>query len=100
MRPLQCRQRPRRTRYETTGRLSYHAIVAEHAGHAERPPSERCSGTRATTTLRKLPTASAGQRTSAAWLIGQPVADERGGGQGTGRVPGVSPRRGAGGGTR
>ena len=62
MRCPQLRQLPRSKKYETTGMLSYHSIWAEQVGQPERPPSERRSGTLATTTLRKLPTARAGPR--------------------------------------
>ena len=47
--------------------LSYHAMGAEQVMHAERGRrSERLSGTRAATTLRKLPIARPGAKASAA----------------------------------
>src|SRR3954453_2783677 len=47
--------------------LSYHAISVPQAPHAERGRTiERRSGTRAATTLRKLPIARPGTKTSAA----------------------------------
>src|SRR5688500_17021824 len=67
MRAPQKRQRPRRTMYETSGRLSYHAISEPQVTHAERGrTSERRSGRRAATTFRKLPSASAGAKAAAA----------------------------------
>ena len=54
------------------GTLSYHSMGAEQPGQPERPPSERRSGTLATTTFRKLPTARAGPRTRAASIIPLP----------------------------
>src|SRR5690349_17771260 len=54
----QWRQRPRRSAKETTGMLSYAAISWEQVMQAERPlPTDRRSGTREATTLRKLPRA-------------------------------------------
>src|SRR4051794_3231447 len=47
--------------------LSYHAIGASHDMHAERPVTiDRCSGTRAATTFRKLPSARPGRNAIAA----------------------------------
>src|SRR5919198_1698932 len=67
MRPPQPRQRPRRTRYESTGTLSYHAIGVAQTRHAEPGLTiDRRSGTRAATTLRKLPIASPGTTVNAA----------------------------------
>src|SRR5688572_10546914 len=57
IRPRQQRPLPRRRRYDTTGRLSYHAILAPQDGQTECEPSRRnpsgCS--RWITTLRKEP---------------------------------------------
>src|SRR6266545_1720045 len=73
MRAPQERQRPRKTAYDTSGTLSYHAISVPHVGHAERGlTSERRSGRRAATTLRKLPRASAGAKTKAASATSTP----------------------------
>src|SRR5215204_4482423 len=67
IRALQERQRPRRAMNETSGRLSYQAISPPHDMHAERGCTrERRSGRRAATTFRKLPSASAGAKTTAA----------------------------------
>src|SRR5436190_7190215 len=63
----QFRQRPRRTAHETIGMLSYHAIGASHSMHADPGCTmDRRTGTRAATTLRKLPKASPGTNTIAA----------------------------------
>jgi hypothetical protein len=52
----QARQRPRRTRNERIGMLSYQVMAAPHPGHAEAGlHTLRRSGTRAMTTFRKLP---------------------------------------------
>ena len=67
MRAWHWRQRPRRRRYETTGMLSRAAIGVSHPMQAERGCEiERRNGTRAATTLTKLPNASAGGNTIAA----------------------------------
>src|ERR1700681_3904192 len=59
----QLRQRPRRRSHEMTGMLSYHAISVSHDMHAEAgDTTERFSGTRAATTFRNDPTASAGTK--------------------------------------
>ncbi len=64
---LQWRQRPRSTTYETSGMLSYQARGVAQDMHAEPGDTiERCSGSRAATTLRKLPIARAGANASAA----------------------------------
>src|SRR4051794_27263310 len=63
----QCRQRARRSAHETIGTLSYHASGVSHAMHADPGcTTERRSGTRAATTLRKLPSASPGTKAIAA----------------------------------
>src|SRR3954452_23790676 len=63
----QWRHRPRSTAYETSGMLSYHAMLVSQLGHAEPGETiERFSGSRAATTFRKLPTARPGARTTAA----------------------------------
>src|SRR3954454_21215109 len=63
----QVRQRPRRSSQERTGTLSYHAICVPQDMQAERPvATERRSGTRATTTFRNEPRASAGKNESPA----------------------------------
>src|ERR671932_735369 len=67
MRTAQVRQRPRRSAYETSGRLSCHAIGVAHDMHAEGGrTTDLRSGTRAATTFRKLPTARPGRKTAAA----------------------------------
>src|SRR2546426_12437559 len=84
----QARQRPRRTRNESTGILSCHAIVVPHPGHAERGRQRlRLAGTRAITTFKKLPIASpksmtaASVKTGLVWArvcsIASPALDER-----------------------
>src|SRR5918995_2015536 len=61
------RQRPRSRTYETTGRLSYQAIGAAQLMQAEPGCTiERCRGTRAARTLRKLPSARPGANATAA----------------------------------
>src|SRR6266508_2953018 len=91
MRAPQERQRPRRTAYETSGTLSYHAISEPHAGHAERGlTSERRSGRRAATTFRKLPSASAGAKIKAASATSTPGFI---GGSGAGLKPPTNLRR-------
>src|SRR5438093_1265044 len=63
----QARQRPRRRRYETSGRLSSGAIgVAQDMQADAGRTTERRRGTRAATTFRKLPSASPGAKTAAA----------------------------------
>ena len=63
----QPRQRPRRTRYESSGTLSYHASSAAQFMQAEPGDTiERFRGTRAATTFRKLPKASPGASAIAA----------------------------------
>ena len=63
----QCRQRPRSRTYESTGMLSRQRISVAHDPHEDGGRRiDRRAGTRATTTLRKLPSASAGARTKAA----------------------------------
>src|SRR5512132_4203770 len=67
MRTPQCRQRPRSRPYETSGTLSYQRISCAHDMHADGGRTiDRRSGTRAATTFRKLPRASAGANTTAA----------------------------------
>ena len=57
------RQRPRSTSHESTGTLSYHASSVPQLMQAEAGrTTERRKGTRAATTFRKLPSASAGQK--------------------------------------
>src|SRR4051794_10893794 len=77
----QCRQRARRSAQETIGMLSYHASGVSHAMHAEPGCTiERRSGTRAATTLRKLPMASPGTKAmaaNAAVMLSLPSAFER-----------------------
>src|SRR3954452_1492431 len=66
----QRRQRPRRSAQETIGMLSYHASGVSHAMHADPGcTTERRSGTRAATTLRKLPSASPGTKAIAASAV-------------------------------
>src|SRR5204863_7736618 len=61
------RQRPSRSPYESRGTLSYQAIGVSQLMQAEPgETSDRRSGTRAATTLRKLPTARPGANASAA----------------------------------
>src|SRR6185312_9030801 len=63
MRVRQLLQRPRSTTHETSGTLSYHAILWLHDMHAEGGETiERRSGTRAATTFRNEPSASAGAK--------------------------------------
>ncbi len=63
----QERQRPRSMAHETSGMLSYQASVVPQLMHADAGfTTERRSGTRAATTLRKLPSASPGTRAMAA----------------------------------
>ena len=64
---LHDRHFPRSTANETSGTLSYHAIRASHDMQDEGGlTTDRRSGTRAATTLRKLPSASAGAKTKTA----------------------------------
>src|ERR671914_2681525 len=66
----QWRQRPRRTSHETSGTLSYQASVSPHDMHADAGlTTERPAGTRAATTLRKLPSASPGTNATAAQAV-------------------------------
>src|SRR3954449_9975116 len=59
----QVRQRPRRKSQDTTGMLSYHASSVPHCMHAEAgETTERSRGTRAATTFRNDPIASAGKK--------------------------------------
>src|SRR5207249_10405138 len=61
------RQRPRNTKYDTSGMLSRARISWPHDMQAEGGRTmERRSGTRAATTFRKLPSASPGAKTTAA----------------------------------
>src|SRR5438309_9426988 len=61
------RQRPRKSAYERSGTLSYHAISCSHAMQAEAGlTSERFNGTRAATTLRNEPSARPGASARAA----------------------------------
>src|SRR5213593_408782 len=84
----QDRQRPRRTRNDSTGILSCHAIAVPHPGHAERGRQRlRLGGTRAITTFKKLPIASPKSTTAASvktgvvwarvWSIASPGLDDR-----------------------
>src|SRR5215210_6426107 len=58
---LQCRHRPRKSRYESTGMLSRQAIGVPHSMHADAGETiDARRGTRAATTFRKLPSASPG----------------------------------------
>ena len=66
-RASQCRQRPRSRRYDSTGMLSRQRISVAQVPHDDGGRRiDRRAGTRATTTFRKLPSASAGARTKAA----------------------------------
>src|SRR3954452_15510514 len=63
----QWRHRARSTAYETSGMLSYHAMLVSQLGHAEPGETiERFNGSRAATTFKKQPTARPGARTTAA----------------------------------
>src|SRR3989441_2665034 len=67
MRAWQCRQRPRRRAYESSGTLSSRRISWPQDMQADGGRTiERRSGTRAATTFRKLPSASPGAKTTAA----------------------------------
>ncbi len=67
MRASQLRQRPRSSTHETIGMLSRALISAPHSVQLERGfDTDMRSGTRAATTLTKLPKARAGGSTSAA----------------------------------
>src|SRR6266480_7830899 len=62
MRTPQVRQRPRSQSHESTGTLSRHASSVPQLMQADAGrTTERRSGTRAATTFKKLPSASAGQ---------------------------------------
>ena len=60
---LQLRQRPRRRRYERTGRLSYHASGVAHDMHADPGcTTERLSGTARGDDVQKAPERQAGDK--------------------------------------
>src|SRR5262249_40868691 len=67
MRTPQLRQRPRRSRYDRTGTLSRGAIAEPQLMQADPGgTSDLRNGTRAATTLRKLPIARLGADSTAA----------------------------------